>query len=128
MTRILVADDERDIRDLVEYALAQRGYEVQTCVDGSEALEAILTRPPDLAILDIKMPKMDGLQVTRSVRANKAVKDLPIILFTALGQVDDLLAGQAAGTKYYVVKPFTMAAFGLYIEKVLSESQFRGAV
>jgi two-component system response regulator MtrA len=119
VTRIIVVDDDKDICDLVKYRLTVMGMDVATCFDGESGLAAILANPPDLAIIDVMMPRMDGLQVTRAVRANPATKDLPIILFTALGSSQDRQAGFEAGAAYYAIKPFSVLALGAYVQKIL---------
>jgi DNA-binding response OmpR family regulator len=119
MTRVVVVDDDRDICDLVQYRLSVMGMDVETYFDGEAGLAAIVANPPDLAIIDVMMPKMNGLEVTRAIRANPAIKDLPIIIFTALGRPEDEEAGFDAGAEYYAVKPFSVLALGAYVEKIL---------
>ena len=106
-TRILVADDDRDILDLVVFKLTQAGYEVVAVADGVAALAAIEANPPRLAILDIMMPGLSGLDVLRKVRASEATKDLDVILFTARSRDSDVDAGFATGASDYVIKPFS---------------------
>ena len=119
VVRIIVADDDQDIGSLVNHRLTSLGMEVELYVDGQSALEAIESNPPDLAIIDVMMPRMNGLDVTRAVRANPAIRDLPIVLFTALVRPDDQDAGLAAGADHYVVKPFSVLALGAFVEKLL---------
>lgn len=95
------------------------GMEVDAYFDGSSGLDAIVDHPPDLAIIDVMMPGMSGLDVTRALRANPATVDLPIVIFSALVRPEDENAGLAAGADHYVVKPFSVLALGAYIEKVL---------
>jgi DNA-binding response OmpR family regulator len=106
-TRILVADDDRDILDLVVFKLTQAGYEVVGVADGSAALAAIEADPPRLAILDVMMPGLSGIDVLRKVRANEATKDLDIILLTARSRDSDVDAGFATGASDYIIKPFS---------------------
>lgn len=119
MTRIIVVDDDRDICDLVRHRLTIMGMEVNQYFDGESGLEAIVADPPDLAIIDVMMPRMNGLDVTRALRANESTRDLPIVIFTALGQPEYEAAGREAGTDYYVIKPFSVLALGAYVEKIL---------
>jgi DNA-binding response OmpR family regulator len=119
MTRIIVVDDDKNICDLVQYRLTVMGMQVDSYFDGETGLAAILADPPDLAIIDVMMPKLDGLEVTRAIRANPATADLPIIIFTALGREEDELAAYAAGAKYYAIKPFSVLALGAYVQKIL---------
>jgi two-component system response regulator MtrA len=119
MTRIIVIDDDRNICDLVQYRLTTMGMDVDAFFDGERGLEAIVEDPPDLAIVDMLMPKMNGLEVTLGVRDNPATKDLPIVLFTALDKPEFEEAGRAAGAEYYLVKPFSVLALGAYMEEIL---------
>jgi DNA-binding response OmpR family regulator len=104
---VLVADDEEDIRALVAFRLERAGYEVITAADGEEALTLAKTRLPDLAVLDMMMPKATGLEVTRSLRAQDTTKDIPVILLTARAQEADVASGFEAGADDYVKKPFS---------------------
>src|SRR5665647_2352562 len=106
-TRILVADDDRDILDLVVFKLTQAGYEVVGVADGVAALAAIEADPPRLAILDVMMPGLSGIDVLRKVRANEATKALDVILLTARSRDVDVDAGFATGASDYVIKPFS---------------------
>ena len=105
--RIVVADDDRDILDLVVFKLTQAGYEVVAVADGVAALAAIEADPPRLAILDVMMPGLSGIDVLRKVRANEATKDLDVILLTARSRDSDVDAGFATGANDYVIKPFS---------------------
>ena len=105
--RIIVADDDKDIRDLVVFKLTQAGYDVVGVADGVSALAAIEANPPRLAILDVMMPGLSGMDVLRKVRANEATKDLDIILLTARSRDSDVDAGFAIGASDYVIKPFS---------------------
>ena len=105
--RIVVADDDRDILDLVVFKLSQAGYDVIGVSDGVAALAAIEAEPPRLAILDVMMPGLSGLDVLRKVRANEAIKGLDIIMLTARARDSDVDAGFATGATDYVIKPFS---------------------
>jgi DNA-binding response OmpR family regulator len=104
---VLVADDEEDIRALVAFRLKRAGYEVITAADGEEALLLATSRLPDLAVLDMMMPKATGLEVTRSMREQATTKDIPVILLTARTQESDVSRGFEAGADDYVKKPFS---------------------
>ncbi len=114
--RILVADDEASIRRILETRLKMVGYEVITAADGEEALEAFQKHNPDLIILDVMMPKMDGYGVTREVRRNS---DVPIIILTALGDVSERITGLELGADDYVVKPFSPKELEARVRAVL---------
>lgn len=107
-SRILIADDDRDIRELVQFKLAQAGYDVVTAEDGPQALSAARTEPFDLVVLDVMMPQMTGIEVCRTLRAEEATAALPVILLTAKTQAADMQAGLAAGANEYLTKPFSL--------------------
>ena len=104
---ILIADDDRDILDLVVFKLNQAGFDTVAVTDGDAALAAIEADPPRLAVLDIMMPGMSGLEVLEKVRANEAISDLDVILLTARTRDSDVDVGFAAGASDYVIKPFS---------------------
>jgi DNA-binding response OmpR family regulator len=119
MTRVIVIDDNEDICRLVQHRLTTMGMDVETYFNGRTGLDAIVANPPDLAIIDVMMPVMDGLEVTRALRAHEPTKDLPIVIFSALVRPTDHEAGLAAGADHYVVKPFSVLALGAFVEKIL---------
>ncbi len=104
--RLLVADDDEDIRAYLEITLSLAGYDVVLARDGVEAMELALASPPDLVVLDIMMPRMDGLEVLRRLREDVRTSHLPVLLVTARVQREDTLEGLAAGADDYVTKPF----------------------
>lgn len=103
---VLVADDESDVRELVAYRLRRSGYDVVEASDGQEALELALGRLPALAVLDVMMPKLDGYELTRRLRAEETTRDMPVILLTARAQEADIARGFEAGADDYLRKPF----------------------
>jgi len=117
--RIVVLDDDVDICRMVHHRLTVMGMDVDVHFNGRSGLEAIVANPPDLAIVDVMMPAMNGLEVTRALRANPATEDLPIVIFSALMRDEDHQAGLAAGADHYVIKPFSVVALGAYVEKIL---------
>ena len=104
--RIVVADDEPDVRELIACRLSRSGYEVVEATDGAEALRLALAEPPDLVVLDVMMPKLDGYELTRRLRADPATRRVPVILLTARAQEADVSQGFAAGADDYLRKPF----------------------
>jgi len=104
---ILIADDDKDILDLVAFKLQQAGFDTVAVSDGEAALAAIEADPPRLAILDIMMPGMSGLEVLQKVRANPAISDLDVVLLTARARDADVDTGYATGASDYVIKPFS---------------------
>ncbi|GEN84920.1 DNA-binding response regulator [Sporosarcina luteola] len=103
MMRILVVDDDVNILELVNIHLSQAGYEVIKAVNGLQALERIEKQLPDLAVVDVMMPGMDGYELTKRLRAEA---DIPVLLLTAKGELEDKEKGFLAGSDDYVVKPF----------------------
>jgi DNA-binding response OmpR family regulator len=106
-TRIIVADDDKDILDLVVFKLTQAGFDTIAVSDGVAALAAIEADPPRLAILDVMMPGLSGIDVLRKIRANQLTRDLDVILLTARARDTDVDAGFATGASDYVIKPFS---------------------
>jgi len=117
--RVAVIDDDEDICTLVHHRLTAMGMDVDAYLDGKSGLDAIVDDPPDLAIIDVMMPGMNGLEVTRALRATEATKDLPVVIFSALVRPKDQGAGLAAGADHYVIKPFSVSALGAFVDKVL---------
>lgn len=107
MAKILIADDERDIRDLVAFALRFAGYEVLTTSNGEEAVRAVLEEAPDLILLDVRMPRMTGYEACRQIKAQPGTQDIPIIFLSAKGQEAEVNAGLQLGAVEYIVKPFS---------------------
>jgi DNA-binding response OmpR family regulator len=104
---ILAADDDEDILELVVFRLERAGYDVLQARDGAEAVQLALEKTPDLAVLDVMMPKLDGFEVVRRLRAEEATKRMPIIMLTARAQDADVEAGFEAGANDYLRKPFS---------------------
>jgi len=104
--KILVVDDEPDIRDILKLTLSEENYIVLEAGDGEEALKIITTKSPDLVLLDYKIPKIDGHEVCRQVKKDLLLRHLPIIMVTGKGDIDDKVGGINAGADDYVVKPF----------------------
>jgi len=104
---VLVADDDPDILSLVTLRLERDGYEVIGAPDGERAVEEALERTPDLALIDVSMPKLDGYEVAQRLRSHDATKAIPIILLTARAQDSDVTRGVEAGADDYVKKPFS---------------------
>ena len=114
--KILVVDDEASIRRILETRLKMAGYNVVTAEDGEEAVELFNKTNPDIVILDVMMPKMDGYGVTREIRR---VSDVPIIILTALGDVSERITGLELGADDYVIKPFSPKELEARVKAVL---------
>ena len=108
---VLVADDDPDILELVTYILKSEGYEVVSAPDGLQALELARARRPQLAVLDVSMPNLDGLEVTRRLRADAELASLPVILLTARVAAADQERGLEAGATDYIPKPVDLDRF-----------------
>ena len=104
---VLVADDDPDILDLVTLRLELDGYEVVGARNGEDALERAFELAPDLALIDVSMPKLDGYEVTKRLRGNQTTSGMPIILLTARVLETDVTPGVEAGADDYVKKPFS---------------------
>lgn len=104
---VLVADDDADVRELVEFRLARAGYEVISAADGEEAVEVALERHPDLCVIDVMMPKLDGYEVTERLRAAEELAGLRILLLTASVQEAAVERGFEVGADDYIKKPFS---------------------
>ena len=107
MSTILLVEDDPDIRHLVSYKLGKGGMTVIGVADGVAALREARAHPPDLVLLDVRMPRMSGIEVCRELRAGPLTADVPIILLTARARPQDLEQGYAAGATDYIVKPFS---------------------
>ena len=120
--RILLADDESSIRRILETRLKMAGYDVYTAQDGEEAVSSFNKYNPDLVVLDVMMPKMDGYGVTREIRRTS---DVPIIILTALGDVSERITGLELGADDYVIKPFSPKELEARVKAVLRRTNNR---
>lgn len=116
---VLVAEDDPDILQLVAFRLERAGYEVIQATDGEEALRLVTERQPDLAVLDVMMPKVTGYDVTRQIRENQATTQIPVILLTARVQEADVARGFEAGADDYITKPFSPQELRSRVQAIL---------
>jgi CheY-like chemotaxis protein len=105
--KILVADDEPPIVRLMEFILARHGHEMLTAVNGEQALAMVREHAPDLVLLDIMMPRIDGYEVARTLRADPQFARMPIIMLSAKAQEEDIQRGMDVGVDAYITKPFS---------------------
>jgi len=105
--QILIVEDDADIRELVKYNLEKEGYRVGTVATGDAALKKIRGNPPDLVVLDLMLPGLDGLTVCREMRADPATRGVPVIMLTAKSEESDVVAGLEVGADDYLSKPFS---------------------
>ena len=117
--RILIVDDEEDIVALLKMRLEAEGYEILVASDGQEALDIAKREIPDLIILDLMLPKIDGYKVCRMLKFDERYKKIPIILFTARSQSSDKDLGMEVGANAYLTKPFDPAVLLDNIKKLL---------
>ncbi|MCR5261252.1 MAG: response regulator transcription factor [Candidatus Gastranaerophilales bacterium] len=117
---LLIVDDDTDIRELLEFDLSQSGYTVDTAKDGAEGLQKALNNCYDLVLLDVMMPKMNGFDVCKNIKAHKP--DLPVLMLTAKGTIADKTDGFNSGAEDYIVKPFDIQEVLLRVRVLLRRS------
>lgn len=117
---VLVVDDDPSIQKMLRLNLELEGYAVDSAFDGAQALERLACARPDLVVLDVMMPLLDGLEVLRRIRENPATADLPVILLTARSSEDDMWQGWQEGVDYYMTKPFDIDELLRSMDRLLS--------
>ncbi|MBT9145896.1 response regulator [candidate division NPL-UPA2 bacterium Unc8] len=117
--KILVVDDEKDILELLEYNLEKEGYEVLKAMTGEETLELVKKESPDLIILDLMLPGLDGLEVCKILKKDTKTASLPIIILTAKGEESDIIVGLELGADDYITKPFSPKVLIARVKTVL---------
>ena len=123
--RILVVDDEEDLAELVRYNLTKDGYEVECVGSGEEALTAVRRQPPDLIVLDLMLPAVDGLEVCRRLKSDAKTRDVPIVMLTAKGEDVDVVAGLERGADDYIAKPFSPRVLSARVRALLRRHDSR---
>jgi len=121
--RVLVVDDEKDLVDLISYNLTRSGFEVLTAYDGKDALELAQREIPDLVVLDLMLPGLDGTEVARRLKADSRTAGVPIVMLTAKGEETDVVVGLTIGADDYVTKPFSMKILLARINTVLRRGE-----
>ena len=119
--KIVIAEDDIYTAHLLNFILEREGYEVHTAKDGGEALKSIKSIVPDLILLDVMMPVMDGYDVLKKTKEDEKLKHIPVIMLTAKGQEWDIVKGFELGTDDYIVKPFSPAELLVRIKKRLKD-------
>jgi len=122
MERVLIVDDDADILKLLNYNLENAGYSVQNASTGRKALEMVRKEPPDLIVLDVMLPDVDGMEVCRSLRQDTASRRIPIVMLTARGDEIDRVVGFELGADDYVAKPFSPRELVLRVKSILRRS------
>ena len=124
--KILLVDDETDLLETLQYRLEAAGFTVVTSGDGQDGLKKARSENPDLIVLDLMLPKLDGYRVCRMLKFDEKYKNIPIILFSARVQESDIAMGQEQGADAYVTKPFDPKALLEKINELLAKSQKKG--
>lgn len=119
MYKVLIAEDEADIRQLISFNLERESYETLLAGDGKEAVLMAYSKIPDLIILDLMLPEMDGFSVFKELRLDSRTKDIPVIMLTAKAQLDDVIAGLEMGADDYLTKPFSPKELVLRVKALL---------
>lgn len=119
MAKILVVEDDPAISTLLERALTADGYSVHVASDGAKAVEQCAQVAPDVVLLDVNLPKMDGFQVAKELKARAEMKHVPIVFLTAQDRPRDVIAGIQAGARHYVTKPFKLDELLAKIKKLV---------
>jgi two-component system, OmpR family, alkaline phosphatase synthesis response regulator PhoP len=117
--QILAVDDEEDILELVRYNLERGGYQITCATSGDDALKSVRKSIPDLILLDLMLPDMDGLEITRLLKAEAMTKSIPIIMLTAKGEEADIVTGLELGADDYITKPFSPRIMTARVKAVL---------
>ena len=124
--KILAVDDEKHIVRLVQVNLERAGYEVVIANDGKEALEKVQAENPDLVVLDVMMPYMDGFEVLQNLRRNPATRDIPVIMLTAKAQDADVFRGWQSGVDCYLTKPFNPLELVSFVNRIFQSMDGTG--
>jgi two-component system alkaline phosphatase synthesis response regulator PhoP len=124
--KILAVDDEPHIRRLVQVNLERHGYDVVTAADGKDALEKVASEKPDLVVLDVMMPYMDGFEVLQTLRKNPETRELPVIMLTAKAQDADVFRGWQSGADLYLTKPFNPMELISFVKRIFKSKETSG--
>jgi DNA-binding response OmpR family regulator len=119
--KVVIADDDPDIRRLVQITVSNAGCDVTVASDGEEALQLVREGHPDLVILDVLMPRMDGWEVAKELKGDPATAGIPIMFLTSRGQEHDVLEGFHSGAADYMVKPFSPRELQVRVRAVLAK-------
>ena len=118
--RILIVEDEESLLKLESILLTSKGYDVKGVADGQAALDAVETMKPDLVLLDVMLPEIDGFEVCRRIKANDSTKQIPVIMLTAKKSREDMARGEQVGADWYITKPFKSAMVIETIQRFIS--------
>jgi DNA-binding response OmpR family regulator len=121
--KVLVVDDEKDLLDLITYNLQRNGYDVVACDNGADAVETAVNESPDLILLDLMLPGLDGTEVARRLKSDSRTAQVPLIMLTAKGEETDVVVGLTLGADDYITKPFSMKILLARIAVVLRRAE-----
>ena len=127
-TKIAVIEDEADILEVIEYSLSKEGFRVCTALDGEEGLDLVKKELPDLVVLDLMLPGLDGIEICRKLKSDSATRSISIIMVTAKGEESDIVLGLGIGADDYVVKPFSPRELTARVKSVLRRGGLREEV
>lgn len=117
--KILIADDEKDVRDLVRFAFERQGFEIIEAANGIETVTLAQHESPDLILMDVMMPGMNGYEASRELKKTEATKDIPIVFLSARGQIYEVTEGLETGAVSYVIKPFSPKELVTHAKEIL---------
>ena len=123
-TKIAVIEDEADILEVIDYNLSKEGFDVCSALNGEEGLALVKNEGPDLVLLDLMLPGLDGIEICRTLKADHSTRSIPIIMVTAKGEESDIVLGLGMGADDYVVKPFRPRELMARIRSVLRRGNF----
>lgn len=121
--KILAVDDEKHIVRLIQVNLERAGYQVVTAFDGIEALKKVQEENPDLVVLDVMMPQMDGFETLKNLKANPQTRDIPVIMLTAKAQDADVFRGWQSGVDCYLTKPFNPLELLTFVKRIFESME-----
>ncbi len=121
MTKILVAEDERDIRELIAFTLRFAGFDVDLAMNGAEAVEKAIAIKPDLILMDVRMPKMTGYEACRELKQRPEVQAIPVVFLSAKGQESEINEGLHVGADEYILKPFAPDDLIQQVKRILGK-------
>ncbi len=122
MARILVAEDERDIRELINFTLMFAGHTVTLAANGAEAVEMVEQANPQLIMMDVRMPKLTGYEACRQIKTMDAYKHIPIVFLSAKGQDEEIQSGLDVGATAYILKPFSPEELSRRVNEILQQA------
>ena len=123
---ILAVDDEPQLLEIIKINLKKAGYEVETAANGREALDAVQAKRPDLIVLDVMMPVMDGFEALQVLKADEATNSIPVVMLTANAEDKDVMKGWQSGAHAYLNKPFNLRELLTFVQTILADEAQAG--